>query len=174
MKLTWFGGTTVRVHIGGVILVVDPDGAPAAVDRAELLSGADRVISAGELRSVDLSNWHPRKVGRLLDETEEAPVDVWSNETGAILIEALGEAPLLLVLHSVPPLGRWAESAIVVLFGGGGQLVDLGRALLDERSPRLLALAGNETAIDDAVPRLRDHLDGSGLVALEAGMALEV
>ncbi|WP_108461291.1 hypothetical protein [Devosia naphthalenivorans] len=174
MKLTWFGGTTVRVHIGGVILVVDPDGAPAAVDRAELLSGADRVIKAGELRSVDFSNWRPRKVGRLLDETEETSVDAWSNESGAILIEALGEAPLLLIPHSVPPLGRWVEGAIVVLFGGGGQLVDLGRALLDERSPRLLALAGNEAAIDDAVPRLRDHLDGSGLVALEAGMALEV
>ena len=81
---------------------------------------------------------------------------------------------MLRLLHSVPPLGHWAESAILVLFGGGERLVDLGQAVLAERPPRLLALAGNETAIDDAVPRLRDHLDGSGLVALEAGMALEV
>ena len=28
MKLTWFGGTTLRVYVGGAIVVVDADGAP--------------------------------------------------------------------------------------------------------------------------------------------------
>ena len=174
MKLTWFGGTTVRVHIGGVILVVRPDGAPAAMDRPELLSGADQVLSGGELPKVDLAKWRPRKAGRLLDEVEAPTVEAWSTRAGGILIEASGEAPLLLASESVLPLGRWVESSIVALLGGGEQLVALGLALLGQRPPRLLALAGDEAAIDYAMPRLRDHLDGAGLVALEIGMALEV
>ncbi len=174
MKLTWFGGTTVRVHIGGMILVVSPDGAPPSVDRAELLSGAKRVLNGAELPLVDLAEWLPRKAGRLLDEIEEPAVEVWSTGSGGILFEALGEAPLLLSSESVPPLGRWAESATVALFGDGEHLVALGSALLGQRPPRLLALAGDEAAMDYAVPRLRDHLDGASLVALEAGMALEV
>ena len=174
MKLTWFGGTTVRVHIGGVILVVKPDGAPANIDRAELLSGADRVINGGELPLADLTEWRPRKAGRLLDEVEEPAVEAWSSGSGALLVEASGEAPLLLASETVPPLGRWAGGATVALFGAGEHLVTLGLALLAERPPRLLALAGDEPAIDYAVPRLRDHLAGTGLVALEVGMALEV
>ena len=174
MKLTWFGGITVRVHIGGTILVVEPAGAPADFDRAELLSGANRVLVRGELPLVNLAEWQPRKAGRLLDEVEEAPATAWWTGTGTILVEASGQAPLLLVSDGVPPLGRWAESATVALFGDGEQLVALGLALLAERPPRLLALAGDEAAIDYAVPHLRDRLDGAGLVALEVGMALEV
>lgn len=44
MKLTWFGGTTIRIYIGGQIFVVDPQLAPDDIDRAEAVSGADRVL----------------------------------------------------------------------------------------------------------------------------------
>ncbi|WP_108398920.1 hypothetical protein [Devosia submarina] len=174
MKLTWFGGTTVRVHMGGMILVVKPNDAPAGLDRAELLSGADRVLDADELPLADLATWRPRQAGRLLDVVIEPAVEAWSTGSGGILLETLGEAPLLLVSNQLLPMGRWAESAVVALFGDGRRLVLLGSALLRERSPRLLALAGDEAAIDYAVPRLRDQLDGASLVALEIGMALEV
>ena len=177
MKLTWFGGTTIRIHIGGAILVLDPAGAPAGIDAAELVSGADLAIDGfgPDLPAVDGGNWRPRKVPRLLDEGETLPaVEALSLGSGAILVDAIGEAPLLLVTGAVPPLGRWAESAIVVLFGDGIALGALGRAVLDDRGPRLLALAGDEAAVDLAIPALRDGLDGTGLVALEAGLALEV
>ena len=177
MKLTWFGGTTIRIHIGGAILVVDPAGAPGGIDAAELVSGADQVIAGfgAELVSVAGKDWKPRKVPRLLDEGDTLPaVEAWSAGSGAVLVEAIGEAPLLLVSGEVPTLGRWAESAVVVLFGDGARLGALGKAMLEERAPRLLALAGDEAAVDFAIPALRDSLDGTGLVALEAGLALEV
>lgn len=177
MKLTWFGGATIRIHIGGAILVVDAEGAPAGIDAAELVSGADVVIAGfgAELPEVDPAGWKPRKVPRLLDEGEDLPVvEAWSAGPGVVLVEAIGEAPLLLVAGDVPGLGRWADGAVVALFGDGAGLIARGEAVLEEGPPRLLALAGDEAAIDMAIPALRDRLDGTGLVALEAGMALEV
>ncbi|MCS6762366.1 MAG: hypothetical protein MO846_10665 [Candidatus Devosia symbiotica] len=55
MKLIWFGGTMVRIHIGGVILVLDP----AGIDGAELVSGADIVVSdcGAALLPVDTAVW---------------------------------------------------------------------------------------------------------------------
>lgn len=177
MKLTWFGGTTVRIHIGGAILVVDAEGAPGGIDAAELVSGADVVVErfGAGLPEVDTARWKPRKAPRLLDEGEEPPaVDAWAAGPGAVLVEAVGEPPLLLVAGGVPALRRWADGAVVALFGDGAGLVARGEAVLDDVPPRLLALAGNEAAIDAAIPALRDRLDGTGLVALEAGMALEI
>ncbi|MDB5613008.1 MAG: hypothetical protein JWQ22_661 [Devosia sp.] len=177
MKLTWFGGTTIRIHTGGAILVLDPAGAPGGIDAAELVSGADQVIGGfgAELARIDGGEWKPRKVPRLVDEGDTlAAVEVWAMGAEVVLVDAIGEAPLLLVSGDVPTLGRWAESAVVVLFGGGERLGVLGRAIMEERAPRLLVLAGDEAAVDQAIPALRDGLDGTGLVALEAGLALEV
>jgi hypothetical protein len=176
MKLTWFGGTTMRVHIGGAILVVDPAGAPAGIDATELVSGADRVIEGfgAELAVVEPKGWKPRRPGRLLDESETLPpVEAWSAGEGGLLVDAMGEAPLLLVVGAVPELGRWADGAVVVLLGDGARMVEQGRALLEHSPPRLLVLAGEEAAVDAAVRGLRELLDGTGLVALEAGLALE-
>lgn len=177
MKLTWFGGTTVRIHIGGAILVVDPTGAPHGIDAAELVSGADSVIAdfGRGLHEVDVTRWKPRKPPRLLDEGDTLPpVEAWSGGAGALLIDAMGEAPLLLLAGDAPALGRWADGAVVVLFGDGEAISRLGLAVLDDTPPRLLALAGDEAAIDVAIPALRDRLDGTGLVSLDAGLALEV
>lgn len=177
MKLTWFGGTTIRIHIGGAILVVDPAGAPTGIDAAELVSGADMVICGfgTDLATIDTGRWKPRKPPRLLDESEVPPsVEAWSAGSGAVLVDAVGEPPLLLVAGKVPALGRWTESAVVALFGDGAAMAQLGQAVLDDTPPRLLALAGNEAAIDTAIAALRDRLDGTGLVSLEAGLALEI
>ena len=178
MKLTWFGGTTLRVHIGGVILVLDPAGAPDGIDAAELVSGADRVIQdfGAGLPEVDAAAWQPRRQPRLLDEdATPPPVEVWLADKNVVLVEAVGEPPLLLLANLPPPLGRWAENAVAVAFGNEARdLVGLSDALLAERAPRLLALAGSEAAIDTAISALRDGLGGTGLVSLEAGLALEV
>ena len=177
MKLTWFGGTTIRIHIGGAILVVDPAGAPNGIDAAELVSGADTVIAGfgAALPTIDISNWKPRKPPRLLDESDVPPtVDAWCAEAGAVLVDAVGEPPLLLVSGEIPPLGRWSETAVVALFGPADRLVALGNAILGGTPPRLLALAGDEAAIDAAITALRDRLGETGLVSLEAGLALEI
>lgn len=177
MKLTWFGGTTLRIHIGGTILVVDPSDASAGIDAAELVSGADSVVDGfgAGLPHVDAGRWKPRRPPRLLDETETPlAVDAWWAGAGAVLVDAVGEPPLLLLAGEVPALGRWAENAVIALFGDGATLLRLAGAVLDDTPPRLFALAGDEAAVDSAIAALRDRLDGTGLVSLEAGLALEI
>jgi hypothetical protein len=174
MKLTWFGADTVRAYIGGAILVLNADQAPAAVDQAELLSGADQVIAATSLPLIDLGTWRPRVPTRLLDEQSQPLVNSYTSASAAVLVDAAGEPPLLLFPQSSPQLGRWAEQAVILLGGNGEELVQLGMDILSQRTPRLLALASDDDALDYAIPALRDHLDGTSLVALEQGMALEV
>jgi hypothetical protein len=180
MKLTWFAGTTVRIHIGGQILVTDADGAPGFIDRRELLSGADRSFSfaAGDegLPVIDPAKWRPRTPSKILDDTPaDNTVRIQRIGTGAMLIDAVGEPPLVLICDAdAPRFGRWADDAVVVLFGAGGTLVAIGAQLLELARPKLIALAADEQAIDPAIEALREHLAGAALVSLEPGLALEV
>ncbi|MFD2649681.1 hypothetical protein ACFSX5_17990 [Devosia albogilva] len=173
MKLTWFGGTTMRVHIGGSILVVDAALAPTGVSPAELTGGADRLLTlaAGE-EPVGPRTWRPRSAGRLLDETDAPPVECWSIGPSALVIDAPGEPPLVILAAESPMLGRWADRAVVVLLGSNGT----GRAatLLDRHAPRLLALGLDAPDLDRAFTELPPRLDGTGLLALEQGLAVEV
>jgi hypothetical protein len=150
MKLTWFGGTTLRIHVGGEILVMNaPD------DGGELVSGADRLFWSSE-RLPDAGNWRPRSSGRLIDAEPEG---VLLHRIGqAVLVDAAGEPPL--VIGYAEP-GRWGSEAVMVLF--------------EPAAPppvRLIALALDD--VDSAIARMAPKLDGTALVALERGLALEV
>jgi hypothetical protein len=180
MKLTWFADTTIRIHIGGEILVADAERAPGFVDRTELVSGADRtfsLVSEGTaLPSIDPAAWRPRPAPRAIDaDAPAAPVQLFSIGERTILVDAVGEPPLVLMAGAVPPrFGRWADDAVMVLFGDGEALITTGTVLLDIARPRLVALAADEQHIETAVAELREHLDGAALVSLEPGLALEV
>lgn len=179
MKLTWFAGTTIRIHIGGAILVADAELAPGFIDREELVSGADRRfgLAAPDLSipDVDPAAWRPRLIPKVIDDAETPPVALHRISPGAILVDAPGEPPLVLLTGAgVPRLGRWALDAVVVLFGTGEEIIAAATALLDVSPLRLIALAADEQAIDIAIGALREHLDGTALVSLEPGLALEV
>jgi len=179
MKLTWFGGTTIRIYIGGQIFVVDPQLAPDDIDRAELVSGADRVLrlaGADEaLVELDPAEWRPRRAQRAIDEEQAPqPIHAYRIGAGAMLVDAVGEPPLVLLSDQAPSFGRWADGAVVVLFGVGEAMSALAEGLFVAARPRLVALAGDEVAIDFAVATLRENLNGAGLVSLEKGLALEV
>ena len=171
MKLTWFGGTAIRIHIGGKILVADAAGASGVVPE-ELVSGADATFALdGSLPEIDPVLWQPGRAATMLDE------DVLGEATahglaGGALIAAVGEAPLLLLTQEVPKAGRWARDAVVVVFGDDGDR--LAAEVLEAFGPRLIAVAGPDAGVDRAFAALRDRLDGTALVALEAGLALEV
>lgn len=168
MKLTWFGGGTMRVHIGGRILVVGTAEAPG-VDADELLSGADRHIPAVEmLEAVDPLIWHPRRALAAIDETGREEVVAHRIGIGTALIEAMGEPPLVLSGADKLAAGRWVKNAVVVAFSAEAALAAL------EAEPRLLALAMPERAVEAVFPELERRGAGVGLVALEPGMALEV
>lgn len=169
MKLTWFGGTTVRIHIGGSILVCDAAGI-SGVDPDELVSGADRVFRLGAgLEQVDPAIWQPERAASMLAEFTE--VKVLGVEGGAI-VSAAGESPLLLLNGGPPRVGRWARDAVVAVFGARAD--ELAAAVLELAGPQLIAVAAEEAVVERAFAALKDRLQGTGLTALDVGMALEV
>jgi hypothetical protein len=178
VKLTWFAGTTMRIHVGGRILVTDANDAPDWVDRRELVGGADQALGlAAEdpaVATVDPEQWRRRRASRPIDEAPQEAA-VARIAPGVLLVEVPGEPVLVLAAAAyLPPAGRWANDAVIVLFGAGEAIVAAATVLLDVAEPRLLALAADEEAVDVAVAELREHLDGTGLISLEPGMAVEV
>lgn len=175
MKLTWFGGTTLRIHIGGQILVTDPAGAPAGIDVGELRSGASGIFGLGDAILPLPARWQPRRAASLLnDDGIAAEVLVRRADRSAVVIDAIGEPPLLLVRNPVGAMGRWSRDAVVVVLGPDEQVPDVAANVLHELAPRLIAIAAAEPAVDAAIAAVRNHLGATVLVALEPGLALEV
>jgi hypothetical protein len=171
MKLTWFAGSTIRIHLGGRILVADPAGI-SGVDAGELVSGADATFfidEAGE--AVDPALWQPRRAAAMIDAEAVPEVLVHGIEGGA-LVAAPGEAPLVLLKAPMARAGRWGRDAVVVVFGDEADT--LAARVLDDVGPYLIAIAAEDAAIERAVAALRDKVGETLLVALEPGMALEV
>lgn len=172
MKLTWFAGTTIRIHVGGRILVCDPTGAGAGVAAEELVSGADVQFALAEAGpAVDPVLWEPRRVAAMIAE-EAVPEVLVHGIAGGALIAATGEPPLLLVDGEVAAAGRWGRDAVVVVFGPDA--VRLAARALELVGPRMIAIAADEATVEAAFAALAGQLRGTGLVALETGLAVEV
>lgn len=173
MKLTWFGNDTFRIHAAGAIVVVEGEDGPPGVERTELLSGADIVVAFADIVIRTDAAWKPRAPLRMLevDEAMRRPEIVGLGQ-GTLVIDADGETPLVLARSDFVAAGRWLGQAVVVLVGE--RLAERGEALLERAAPRLVALAGDESAGDTAFHALRDRLEGTGLIALERGLAVEV
>ncbi|MEQ1901758.1 MAG: hypothetical protein ABL866_13630 [Devosia sp.] len=168
MKITWFGGRTLRVHIGGQIIVLDPRGRSAETGHAEVVSGADQLVEwGGPYREVDPRTWRPRR-SSLRDEDDRQPVEVLLIGFEARLIDAVGEPPLVL-MGTIEGAGNWSRDAVVVAYSE-----DAALAALNVLGPRLVALALPEGKVEPVFSKLSNLLDGTTLVALEPGLALEV
>ena len=171
MKLTWFSGTTIRIHIGGRILVAGPT-AIDGISAEELLSGADAAVDLdGCLPRIDPVLWQPHRPGAMLDE-ETIPEVLVHGLAGGALIAAAGEAPLVLLTGEPERGGRWAHEAIVVVLGD--DVPRRARLVLETMMPRLIALAAPEPVVDAAVGDLAGQLNGTALQALEPGLAVEI
>ena len=156
MKLTWFGGTTLRVYLGGEIVLVDAEGAPEGVDRGELLAGADRVVAlAGDpaVPSIDPADWRPKPAPRQIDAPP--PLEILAIGASALLLAAAGEPPLVLLGSGEPPrFGRWADGAVVVLTSGRESFVAEATVLLDVARNIAQAIHGlevDETHVVDTI-----------------------
>jgi len=172
MKITWFGGDTLRIYVAGDIFVINAENAPPGVDRSELEAGANRLISLGKVPEINPAFWRNR-AARPLDDP--VPTEVHGIGPAALLISAAGEPPLVVLGAGDPPrFGRWSDGAVVVLCSARESLVADVTVLLDVSRPRLVALAVDEQTLESAIGQLSEHLDGAGLVSLEPGLALEV
>lgn len=176
MKLTWFGSTTLRVYIGGQIVVIDAARAPKGIDPGELLGAADRVVQLADdaaLPMLDTATWRPKPAPRGIDAVP--PLEIFRLAPGSLLVAAAGEPPLVVLgSGAAPRFGRWADGAVVVLTSDSDSMVATATVLLDVARPRLIALAADEQTLDTAIEELAEHLDGAGLVSLEPGLAVEV
>ena len=173
MKLTWFGRATFRIQVGGQIVVVDANASPDGIASNELTSGSDRQVLLDEaLPLADGMAWKRRPAERLLDAGDrQRPVVIWSVGPQALLLDGDDERPLLLLASDVPQLGRWAQDAVVVLVGAN--LCQAAQQVLDMVSPKLLALAVDGGEVETTFAALKPRLDGTGLIALEPGLAVE-
>ena len=173
MKLTWFGGTTLRVYVGGEIVVIDAGEAADGVDRGELSSGANHMVTLGKVPQINPAFWRNRPAARAIDAAP--PLEIHGIGPAALLIAAAGEPPLVVLGPGDPPrFGRWADGAVVVLCSAKESLVADATVILDVARPKLVALAVDEQTLDQVIEELSEHLDGAGLVSLEPGLALEV
>lgn len=178
MKITWFAGRTVRLHIAGRIAVFDPAGAPEDIDLSEVLSGADTTISpqADALPAFEPSRWKPRKRSRLID-TEEGIEGLSLHRLGedGLVADSLDEGLLVLACSVSPiPWNRWADGAVVVLIGSGAHCAGGGTALLEIARPRLVALAVTDGRTQVAFETLAPLVGDTSLTVLEPGLAVEV
>jgi hypothetical protein len=179
VKVTWFGGRTLRVHAGGEIAVIREQADPAGFDARELVSGADHVwqVDAAEDRT-DLASWRPRRAASVLEQGEaDAPDDAarYHAGEGSGLFEVPGEPPLLLVWSAPPELGRWLSDAVTVVMAGTGEAAARhGAALIGMRPPRLILLAVPAAEVDAAFDALAPFSSDTGLMVLEPALGLEV
>lgn len=176
MKLTWFGNSTFRIHIGGQIVVIDPDQAPDGVESHELTSGADLLIPdfGRALAEIEPSSWMPRKPVRLLDALNGQAGRVEALKAGqdCIVLDTPDEAPLMFLRDvDAPNFRRWTEQSVMVLLGR--RLQERAKGLQEGAGPKLVALAGDGAEIDATFELLGNRLSGMGLIALEPGLAVE-
>ena len=178
MKITWFAAMTFRLHIAGRIVVVHADGAPDGVDPAELVGGAQTLVSAEspELAIFEPGLWRSRRWTRVIDvDPGEEGLSLYRLSERGLVADSLDEGLLVVEDAGVAAQwNRWADGAVVVLSGTGTECAAHGMALLDIARPRLIALAVTDGEIDVAFDAIADEIGDASLVVLEPGMAVEV
>lgn len=176
MKITWFGGGTFRLYVGGRIVVTDPRDAPAGVEAAELTAAADEVVAlaggASGLPQLDPDAFPARRRLRPLDEPDAAEARLFALGGVGLAIDDPGEAPLILAPGGVPAWGPFADEAVVVLFGDAAAVADGAGTLLSTARPRLVALAA-EGMSDARFAALAATAGRTPMQVLEAGLAVE-
>lgn len=176
MKITWFGGSTLRLYIGGKIIVTDADKAPDTLDAHEVSAAADQMMALGAglraLKSLDVDHWKSKKPVRLIDQPEGQELDFYAIANEALFIDEREEGPVIVAPADFAGWGRFADQAIVVLYGDANAIVSSAQSLLTTARPRLLAL-GCEAISDQAFAILAADCRDCALQVLEKGFAVE-
>ncbi len=175
MKITWFAETCFRLHVGGKIVVVDPEAAPEGVDAQELVSGADRVLQLGQadLPAFDTQTFRPRRRRSLIDAPEDDELGIWSFGKSGLAIAASDEPLVIIAPYVLAQWGRFADDALVVFCANAVADAKPFAVLVAGARPRLVALAAVNIA-DTAFPDITALGGGTPIQVLDKAMALEV
>lgn len=170
MKVTWFSGTALRVHIGGSILLFDSSAA-TGVNRLELESAADAIIQLSDpLEQLDFVAWTPPRAPSPLDEEVEVAVEVFG-VPGGVLVSAAGEPPLIILNSQPQRAGRWSRDAIAVLLDEDAGT--LFKAVLDALSPTMILIPeAFAQALDFSA--LAAECSGTAVQVLESRLGVEI
>lgn len=174
MRITWFGASTFRIYLGGRIVVVDPEAAPADVDRHELVAAADHVVALGrgDLPALDPAAWRHRRPRRAIDMPAQDIFDLRALPGGGLFIDEPEEGPLIATPAGATTWERFADDAAVTVFGEAAVAAADIRALMAMARPRLVAIAATDVS-GDQFRALADIGGGSTLLVLEPGLAVE-
>jgi len=176
MKITWFGGSTFRLYIGGVIFVTDIVHAPEGVDQRELSAGADHRIDLRdglvEFPYLDIENWRPRRPGRMIDIPAEQIAALYTISGEALFIDEPQEGPVIIAPSDQTAWGHFADNAVAVLYGPPKSINSGARALMLSARPKLIAIA-TEGLGEREFQALAEICDGCALQVLEPGMSVE-
>lgn len=175
MKITWFGGSTFRLYVGGKIIVTDAGRAPDNADPHEIAAAADHRIDLSD-GSVEYPYLEPETWSRprhtLLDEPEEEILALYTLSGEGIFVDEPTEGPLIVAPAGLTAWGRFADNAVVVLFGRADALIAGATALFVAARPRVLMFAvtaGEPPALSD----LAKSAGQCAIQVLEPGLAIE-
>lgn len=176
MKITWFGGSTFRIYVGGKIFVTDHDRAPEGVDPHEVSAAADHKIDLSdgivEFPYLDVENWKKRRPQRLLDMPEEMIAALYTIEGEALFIDEPQEGPVIVAPAGQTAWGHFADNAVVVLYGNSSAILEGAQSLLIAARPKLITIATSGIS-DTQMSALGSVCGECALQILEQGFAIE-
>lgn len=176
MKITWFGGITFRIYVGGKIFVTDHDRAPGGIDPHEVSAAADFKIDLSDgindFPFLDLESWKKQRPRRLLDMPEETVAALYTIEGEALFIDEPQEGPVIVAPGGQTAWGHFADNAIVVLYGEAQAILEGAQSLLIAARPKLIVIAADGFN-DEQLSALSDACGGCAMQVLEQGFAIE-
>lgn len=176
MKITWFGGSTFRLYIGGKIFVTDAERAPEGVSPHEVGAAADQRIDLSdgivEFPYLEVETWRRKKPLRLIDEPVEQIAALYTIEGEALFIDEPQEGPLIVAPGGQTAWGRFADDSVVVLHGRAEDIVAGVKSLLIAARPKLVAIASDGLS-EGQFSELAAVCGDCALQVLEKGFAIE-
>lgn len=173
MKLTWFTQSCFRLHVGGLMIVLDPHAAPPEIDQQELVSGADEIVTLGDagLAAFDAGTWTPRKAKSFIESGTEPPLALYRFGQKGLFVDPPGDDPVILT-DGGGAWDRFADGAVIVLFGQAAALPDRLSRIVRVARPKLVAIAAGD--LDEAgFAALATAAAGTNVQVLEPALALE-
>lgn len=178
MKITWFGRSTFRIYVGGKIVVMNPDDAPAHLVQEELRAGADQTLDLSDLAPLaafDPQSWQKSRPARLVDETDSEPevLNVWRFGLRDVLIDAPIEETVTFVSNAIESTTPIAIDGVWVIWGDAKDIELSVEKILTNQRPSVIALATTDVT-DTQMQRLAQLANGRTILILEPELALEV
>lgn len=176
MRITWFGGSTFRLYIGGKIFVTDVEKVSGGTDPHEVAAAADHRIDLSdgivEFPYLEVETWRKKRPLRMIDEPEEQIAALYTIEGEALFIDEPQEGPVIVAPGGETAWGHFADGAVVVLFGTAKGVEDGATSLLKAGRPKLIAIAADGFS-EKEMGRLAAVCGDCALQVLEKGLAVE-